>query len=372
MEISGRLIQFVHYLRAAEFDVSTYDALQMGRALELLEQPNPELTRLAFRALCCRSQPDWVEFDRKFRHFWLGIGGQIEETAQIFPDMNPEKDPLRLIGLGGTTEQPSDLYDPGKGGAAGAGQQDSLSKADFRFLRDQAVMKRIERLAEQLAGQIRPRPGRRRRLSLKGNHLALAKTLQSSIRTGGVPLCPWFFKQRPELPKLVILHDVSHSMTFNNPLLIRFSRGLVRKLDHAEVFVFHTRLVPATGIFREPTLQRMRSQLELSNKLWLGGTCIADSLLEFREKHAKRMLSPRSVVIVISDGFDSNEPGQLIGELKRLKRLCSKVIWMNPMLEREGFNANKEAVLNLRKQVDHLLPAHSLDALRRSIIAIRA
>jgi uncharacterized protein with von Willebrand factor type A (vWA) domain len=160
-------------------------------------------------------------------------------------------------------------------------------------------------------------------------------------------------------------------MTFNNPLLIRFTRGLARRLKTSEVFVFHTRLFPATAIFREKTLYRMREALEGNNRLWLGGTCIADSLLEFRENHAGKILNPGSIVMIISDGFDSNNPGQLASELKWIKSRCNKVVWLNPMLERQGFNADKDEVWNIRRNVDHLLPAHSLEALRNSIRMIR-
>jgi uncharacterized protein with von Willebrand factor type A (vWA) domain len=160
-------------------------------------------------------------------------------------------------------------------------------------------------------------------------------------------------------------------MTFNNPLLIRFTRGLARHLKKSKVFVFHTRLFPATEIFREKTLSRMRDALERNNRLWLGGTCIADSLLEFREKYAQEIIKPGSVVMIISDGFDTNNPDHLASELKWLKARCSKVVWLNPMLGREGFNADKEDVWNIRRNVDHLLPAHSLESLRGSIRMIR-
>jgi uncharacterized protein with von Willebrand factor type A (vWA) domain len=94
-------------------------------------------------------------------------------------------------------------------------------------------------------------------------------------------------------------------------------------------------------------------------------------LLEFRENHAGKILNPGSIVMIISDGFDSNNPGQLAGELKWLKSRCDKVVWLNPMLERQGFNAEKDEVWNIRRNVDHLLPAHSLEALRNSIRMIR-
>jgi len=159
-------------------------------------------------------------------------------------------------------------------------------------------------------------------------------------------------------------------MTFNNPLLFRFTRGLVRRFGTAEAFVFHTRLFCVTPMYREVSLTRMKERLEENNWLWMGGTCIADSLTEFSARFASSTMRANTMLVIISDGFDSNGPEQLAVELRSLKRRCRRLVWLNPMLEREGFNADKEAVWNVRRNVDYLLPAHSLDALRRCIRAI--
>ncbi len=318
-QVKARLLDFVNCLREAKFDVGIPDAAQMGMVLQELERPDLTATKTAFRTLCCRSHDDWLRFNPVFNEFWLP---RDDPALAGEPDSNPESQPTRrggISGIGGVTEQQSDLYDPGKGAGAGAGKQNTVSQADFRFLNDRSAMRRVEHLAEQLASSIRPRLSRRRKLSNRGRQLALRHTFRKSVSTGGEPLKTWKFRRKPEPRDLVILHDVSHSMTFNNPLLIRFTRGLARRLKTSEVFVFHTRLFPATAIFREKTLYRMREALEGNNRLWLGGTCIADSLLEFRENHAGKILNPGSIVMIISDGFDSNNPGQLASELKGIK-----------------------------------------------------
>lgn len=362
------MLGFVHYLRAHEFDVNVQDAALIGSALAALPHPDLELSRNACRAICCRRRDHWEHFDTLFDAYWFGR----RSAAPGRP-----ADPDKAVSLGGglagigTAADPFNAYTRDAAIGGGAGRQTTIAKADFRFLGDRDAMRRVEELAERLARQLQVRPGRRRTLNRRRGRLAVRPTLRGSVRFGGVPLTPWYSKRRTELPRLVILHDVSHSMTFNNPLLFRFTRGLVRRFDTAEAYVFHTRLFRVTPMYREASIHRMRELLERNNRLWLGGTCIADSLAQFRDQFAYTLKS-ESLVVIISDGFDSNEPDRLAAELKALRARCRRVVWLNPMLERAGFNPDKEAVWNVRRNVDRLLPAHSLDALRRCIGAITA
>lgn len=359
---------FVRHLRAAEFDVSTEDAALIGHALTALLEPDLAMSRSACRAVCCRSRNEWQHFDALFEAYWFPERRQVEEENEYVEGSTKRTGGLAGIGAG------TDIFDGYKrddaGAGAGAGRQTTLSKADFRFLGDRAAMRRVEELAECLARQIRARLSRRRKLTRQAGRLAVGPTLRASVRTGGLPLHPWYSRRRSEPPRLVILHDVSHSMTFNNPLLFRFVRGLVRRFDTAEAFIFHTRLFRITPMLRETSIARMRELLEENNYLWLGGTCIADSLVEFREQFARQVVRADSLVIIISDGFDSNEPERLAAELQVLKHRCRRLVWLNPMLERAGFNPEKETVWNIRRNVDRLLPAHSLDGLRRCIRAM--
>ena len=366
IQSSANILGFVHRLRAAEFDVSTEDAALIGRALTGFSNPDLTLSRSTCRALCCRSKQQWQRFDALFDAYWFPQYGQDHES----PESDMDKSSSNKGGLAGIGSG-TDVFDGYKRDdasvGAGAGRQTTLAKADFRFLNNRAAMRSIEELAECLAQQIRSRLSRRRKLTRQNGQLAVGPTLRASVRSGGLPLQPWYARRRREPQNLVVLHDVSHSMTFNNPLLFRFTRGLVRRFNTAEAFVFHTQLYRVTPIFRETSIARMREMLEQNNRLWLGGTCIADSLAEFRVKFARQFVKTDSLVIIISDGFDSNEPEQLIDELQWLRKRCRRGVWLNPMLERAGFNPEKEAVWNIRRNVDRLLPAHSLDALRRCV-----
>lgn len=371
--VRSRISGFIEYLRETNFQVSLEDSILIGQTLEKLSFPNPVLTKHMCRAICCQTQIHWREFDHLFEKYWFhsNLPHESDVNDAISPDPGSlSKGPGGLTGMS-TGSQEADLFaHDNENSPTGAGRQTTVAKADFRFLKDAGAMKRIEILTERLAKQIRPRISRRREISGNPGRIALGPTLKASIKTGGVPLLPVFTKRKHEPPHLVVLHDVSHSMTFNNPLLFRFTRGLIQHFDSAEAFIFHMHLYQVTPILREPSISKMQERLEQNNRMWFGGTCIADSLQEFRIRHSKKRLKSESTVIIISDGIDSNESQKLTSELTLLKQRCRRIFWLNPMLERPGFNIQKEAVLNVKRNVDFLLPAHSLDALQRCTRAL--
>ena len=337
----------------------------MGEAISLLSIPNYETTLSICRSICCQHEHQWRQFERLFSSFW-DSNHNWDAVELVVSDGAHDGPTAGLSGISAGSDD-NQLGNQDQGMSGGAGRQSTLASADFRFLNDAASMRRIEVLAEQLAKAIRPRPGRRRKLSKTGNQLAIGPTLRSSIKTAGLPVNPKYYKPKPIPANLVVLHDVSHSMTFNNPLLFRFTRGLIREFPKSEAFVFHMKLYRVTNMLRERSVKKMRDRLESQDRMWFGGTCIADSLSEFRNEYSRRVVKSSSTIIIISDGIDSNEPVKLMNELNWLNRKCRRVFWMNPMLERQGFNRDKPSVKLIEEHVNKLLPAHSLDALRRCV-----
>jgi uncharacterized protein with von Willebrand factor type A (vWA) domain len=190
-------------------------------------------------------------------------------------------------------------------------------------------------------------------------------TLRRSLATGGIPVRRRYLERRRELPRLVLLHDVSHSMAGYQALLTRFSRGLMRVFPRCEAFVFHTRLNRVTHLYREAGAQALRERLEGMSELWLGGTRIAEALACFNRDHAARLVDARTLVLVLSDGCDTDDPARLADEVARLGRRARRVLWLDPLLERGGspsLDGSLPAIVHL---VDAVLPAHSLEALAR-------
>ncbi len=369
-QVSAGIIDFTRYLRDQGYSIGIAEITDGMQALGELPHPDKVVTERVLRSLFCRNQQEWSHFHELFSDYW-----QIEQAPESSVELRYETPRLKQIagkvaGLAGTSTDHFKNMDQ-QGNGVGAGKQKTISKADFRFLKDPQAMRQAEQLAERLALLLKKRYRRRKKVVRQGRCIDVRHTLRANMSYGGTPLSPRYSIRTREPPELVILHDVSHSMSWNNPVLFRFVRGLVRTFPKTEAFVFHTLLYHVTQLYRERSTEVMRQKLESKNNLWLGGTCIAESLASFNQDHARTLLNSKTIVMLISDGFDTDAPEALASQLKTIKRRCNRVLWLNPMLGRDGYQPDNDSYRASKPYVDAFAPAHSLEALRQVLTSLR-
>ncbi len=370
-QVSDRMVEFAHILRNKGHIVGIKELTDSMHIISELNQPNEHSTLHSLRSLCCRNKDEWQQFEELFMSFWYPIASSVESknTTQKNETTILKKKDKSISGIAGTTtalfETMADSND------YAAGKQNTISKADFRFLKNHHAMREAENLAEKLALQLKARSRTHRKIVSKGRSMDIRQTIRRNMAHGGIPLHPVFSINNKKPPHLVILHDVSHSMTWNNPLLFRFARGLIKACPESEAYVFHTRLFCVTKLYREKSIQQMRNKLESNNHLWLGGTCIAESLKYFNQHHAKAALRKNAIVIIISDGFDTDAPEYLASQLKLIKSKSKQLIWLNPMLGRKAYTSGTKTMLAAKPFVDYFVPAHSVDALRSVVYKMK-
>ncbi len=367
---ADRIFNFLRHLRDLGFSIGVGESSDIFEVITSTSQPDPALAKTTLRALCCRNHDEWLQFDTYFHEFWfpqLAPIGEQSVVARIDSRQRAQGN-SKMAGIAGNSSESSESGEcDGDYEGRGAGRQRTVGKADFRFLGDAAAMREAGKLAEQLGLELRKNLSRRRQPTTHGGQLDLRRTLRCSIATGGFPARLHFSNRKIEAPHLIVLHDVSHSMTWNNPLLFRFVRGLVQTFSQTVAYGFHTKLFPLTRFLRESSLQRMRSRLERQNGLWMGGTCIAKSIQTYNQRYRARDYNRRSVVIIISDGFDTDDQSMLDQELNILKSGAKKLLWLNPMLGRPGVTLDPVKLKAALPMVHRFLPANSVDALRATI-----
>ncbi|MGA7800484.1 MAG: VWA domain-containing protein, partial [Gammaproteobacteria bacterium] len=202
------------------------------------------------------------------------------------------------------------------------------------------------------------------RIARSGRRVHLGRTVRNSLRYGGLPLELAFRKRRRELPRLVLLLDVSRSMSLYSYLFLRFARGIVSVFRDADAFVYHTRLVRVTEALREPDIERVKEKLAVLSLGWSGGTRIGACLERFNRDYGRRVLNRRTIVVIVSDGLDTGPPALLAEHLQRIRRRVRRVIWLNPLLGRAGYEPLAGGMQAALGAVDVFASAHSLDSMR--------
>jgi hypothetical protein len=204
---------------------------------------------------------------------------------------------------------------------------------------------------------------RRFHVQRNGRRIDLRRSLRESLREGG-DVIPLVRAARRELhPPLVVLCDISGSMNPYSRMFLHFLHAITNDRDRVSVFVFGTRLTNITRQLRHRDVDVAMARVAEAIRDWSGGTRIGASLREFNWQWSRRVLGQNACVLLVSDGLD-REAGEGLGdEMERLAKSCRYLVWLNPLLRYEKFEARPAGVRAMLPHVDLFLPVHNLDSL---------
>jgi uncharacterized protein with von Willebrand factor type A (vWA) domain len=192
-------------------------------------------------------------------------------------------------------------------------------------------------------------------------------TLRAMARQGG-ELPAFVFRQRRVRPApMVVLADISGSMSRYSRMLLHFVHTLSQAGARVESFVFGTRLSHITRLLRQRDPDQAVEQVSAHVPDWSGGTRLAESLHAFNRLWARRVLDSRATVLLITDGLAHGDVASLAFEAERLRRSCARLVWLNPLLRDAGFEPRAAGMRALRPHVDRFVPAHNLASLRQLV-----
>ena len=369
-----RLAGFVRTLRDNGFAVGLAETRD---ALSILASPaaaRPALLRPALRALFCATRSDWERFDEIFAAYWQGRMQRVQRTVGTPGD---RRSTTRHVADSVTVQRPQGVpdaveQDDGLDGETAADSRDRRSQAarserlgatDLRYVVDPDEVAQTHALAERLAHRMRARLVRREQARRRGRRLDLRRTIHRNISHGGTPI-DLVWRQRKVKPlRLVVLLDGSGSMELYTAFFVRFLHGVVDAFRESEAFVFHTRLAHVSASLRDRDVARAVDRLSLMAQGIGGGTRIGECLATFNRWHAKRVINARTAVMIVSDGYDTGDPERLGEEMRRLRRRCRRIIWLNPLIGWRDYAPEARGMQAALPHVDLFAPAHNLESL---------
>jgi hypothetical protein len=217
-----------------------------------------------------------------------------------------------------------------------------------------------------IAGMRLPLPmvrTRRFRPHRSGPRVDLRTTLRETLREGG-DVIPLVRAAPRELhPPLVVLCDISGSMNPYSRMFLHFLHAITNDRDRVSVFVFGTRLTNITRQLRHRDVDVAMARVADAIKDWSGGTRIGGSLREFNWRWGRRVLGQNACVLLVSDGLDREAGEGLAEEMERLAKSCRYLVWLNPLLRYDKFEARPAGVRAMLPHVDLFLPVHNLKSL---------
>jgi len=204
---------------------------------------------------------------------------------------------------------------------------------------------------------------RRFRPDPRGPRIDQRAMMRAALRTGGDLILPRFRSARTVHPPLVVLADISGSMSQYTRIFLHFMHALAEKRHNVHTFVFGTRLTNLTRQMRYRDPDEALAQCASIVKDWSGGTRIGEAIGTFNRLWSRRVLGQGAVVLLITDGLERDDISSLAHEMERLSKSCRKLIWLNPLLRFDGFEAKARGVRAMLPHVDAFRPVHTLEAL---------
>ena len=374
--VLARLAGFTATLRDNGFAIGLAEAADGARILASPLAARPALLGQALRALFCSHADEWKKFDESFSAYWLNRGvKRVTKLSGTAPRPGPRT--LRQLAEAGAPkgepeaadapQRNDDTNDPAdrRGRREGASRAEALARTDFRHIADPDALAAAHETAARLANVLSTRLTRRSQAAKTGRRLDMRRTIRASIGRGGTPLDLVWRRRRVRPLKLVVLLDASGSMSLYTAVFSRFIHGVIHRFRESDAFLFHTRLVQISDAMRERQPQRAVDRLSLLAEGVGGGTRIGECLAQFTRWHARRALTSRTVLMIVSDGYDTGEPGALGAAMAALHRRCRRIVWLNPMLGWAGYAPVARGMAEALPHVDLFAPAHNLESLAR-------
>ncbi|HQT88174.1 MAG TPA: VWA domain-containing protein [Acidiphilium sp.] len=373
--IAGKITGFVSTLRENGFAVGVDEAGDTMRVAECLGVLAPQLLRDGWRGLLCARADEWHRFDDLFDSYWMppnrqkmvetrtGGAGQLEQaTGQ--KAAGGKAGPVLQTGTNDTGASGDDSTT--KEGASGA---QSLETADFSSLIQPEQTREIEAVIRRFARRLQRLKTRRAIADKAGRRLDLRRTMRRSVGAGGAPARLSYIAPRRVRPRLVLLLDVSRSMSLYSFFYLRVARALAAELSDIHVFLYHTHLTHVSDALSDPDPWRAQERLAILSAGWAGGTRIGDCIAAFNRQHAGRLVHGRTAVIIASDGYDTGTAGVLGRELAVLAQRAKRIVWLNPLKSQPGYSPTARGMAEALPYLGLFAAGHTLAALDDALSA---
>jgi uncharacterized protein with von Willebrand factor type A (vWA) domain len=354
------LVEFGRALRAKGLAIGSGDILTYCAAMAPLDPTDLVDLYWAGRTTMIVRREDIPVYDEVFRAFFLASEAPVQKMLKLkarasaeaeasfeMPATEPsgkEQDEETLLGLM-------------------ASNVETLKHRSFSECTDEELAA-IRRIMKRIKFTPPKRRTRRTRTSEDGRRPDMRRTIRQSMRTNGEMVNLYWRRRRVRLRPLILILDVSGSMSDYSRALLQFAYSAKRASQKVEVFCFGTRLTHVTKPLQTRKPDEALAQAAKLVVDWEGGTRIGESLDKFVHKWGRRGMCRGGVVVICSDGLDRGDPELLSDSMERLSRLCHNIVWMNPHKgDNPDYQPQTVGMLAAQPHIDVLLSGHDLSSL---------
>ncbi|AQG79045.1 vWA domain-containing protein [Spirosoma montaniterrae] len=360
--LSHNIVAFCRFLRANGLGVGPDEEATALLALAQVDLADREGFRLALRTALCRQVRDLEPFDRLFAQYWKELETAVDAKTKDDPNKRQQQKPKPgpdfnqlkswLYGNKPSEETEITTYST----------LESVSRQDFSLVSADDLAEVMQRIRE-LSLTMARRANRRYRKTHAPRRFDLPRTLRKNLRRGGEILDIAYRKPRKNHLNVVVLADVSQSMSLYSTFLIQFLYAFQTVYRRIETFVFSTHLHRVTPALRNQPFGEALHELSANATGWGGGTRIGASLRQFTDEYLN-LVDRHTVVIILSDGWDTGDVAVLAESLAHIKAKARKLVWLNPLAGNPAFRPTVSGMEAALPFLDGFAPVHNVESLR--------
>ena len=374
--LADNVLYFARALRAAGLPVGPGAVLDALQALQVARVGNRDDFYWTLHSVFVKKHEHTLLFDQAFRIFFRRRGLIEKLIASMLPEAlsqapkPPDPGAQRIQeALFGGMQRREEEREVELDARLTVSDREVLQKKDFAQMTVAEIAAAKTAIA-RLALPFERLRTRRLAPSRRGRMIDLRRTLRASLKAGGAVIDLKVLGPREKEPPIVALLDISGSMSQYTRLFLHFLHALAEREKRVTILLFGTRLTNVTRSLRHRDPDEALAACSAHVSDWAGGTRIATSLHAFNKHWARRVLGQGAVVLLITDGLERDADDTLAFEMDRLHRSCRKLIWLNPLLRFEGFEARAKGVRTMLPYVDELRPIHNLDSMDELVRAL--
>ncbi|MSQ49220.1 MAG: VWA domain-containing protein [Betaproteobacteria bacterium] len=369
--LAGNVMHFARLLRGAGLRLGPDRVVDCVKALELADCIRRDDWYWTMSAVFLSKEEQRPIFDQAFRIFWRDPKLVEKMMNALLPKTygragKPEQEQSQRL-TDALFDQKKALQEPQEqkielDARLTFSSHEVLQRMDFDTM-SAAELAEAKKVLRELRLPLPLIRTRRNKISAQGSRINLRASLRASLRNGG-DVIPLVRAAPIEIhPPLVVLCDISGSMNPYARMFLHFLHAITNDRDRVSVFVFGTRLTNITRQLRHRDVDVAMARVADAIKDWSGGTRIGLSLREFNWRWGRRVLGQNACLLLVSDGLDREAGEGLAEEMQRLHKSCKQLIWLNPLLRYEQFEARPAGVRAMLPHVDRFLPVHNLKSL---------
>jgi len=373
--LAENILHFARVLRAAGLPVGPAKVIAALDAVQAVGVEHREDFRTALESVFIERHEQAALFDQAFELYWRNPRLLERMMQMLLPKVyartpRPEAEaplPARL----------AEALLPLPKEQSAAQEQEATLEAAFTFSPREVLQTRdfetmtaaeLSEVKSMIARLRLPLPEHRVRRTVaarRGTSIDLRASLRAMTSAGGEMGPLQWRARRKRRPPLVVLCDISGSMDRYSRMLMFFLHAITNDRDRVHTLLFGTRLTNITRHLRRRDVDVALARVAAAVSDWAGGTRIGACLTEFNRRWSRRLLGQGAVVLLISDGLDSDAGEGLSREMERLAKSCRRLIWLNPLLRYDKFEARPAGIRAMLPYVDDFLPVHNLESLKQ-------